>query len=138
MEKKKGMTVDELRDALSYMDGRRIVKIYSYGTVDADISEVHEDEVNKDRPVATVTIITTDADEHLKTLLDAFFSNRLPIEAPGYHKLCLTTVDIQDMLAPMMDVSKKKLMDYMVNNGYQMHQQPDGTPRWVMFANLNT
>lgn len=138
MTKKKEMTVDELREALSYMDGSRIVKIYSHGSMDADIAEVHEDEVNEDQPVATVTIVSTDADEHLKTLLDAFFSNRLPIEAPGYMKLCYTTMDIQDMLAPMMDVEKKHLMDYMANNGYQIHQQPDGTPRWVMFSKLNT
>lgn len=138
MAKKNEMTVDDLRDALSYMDGRRIVKIYSHGSMDADIAEVHEDEVNEDRPVATVTIVTTDADEHLKTLLDAFFSNRLPIEAPGYYKLSYTTEDIQDMLAPMMDVDKKRLMDYMANNGYQMQQQLDGTPRWVMFTKMDT
>ncbi len=138
MAKKKEMTVDELRDALSYMDGRRIVKIYSYGTIDADIADVHEDEVKEGREVATVTIVSSDADEHLKTLLDAFFSNRLPIEAPGYYKLCYTTIDIQDMLAPMMDVDKKRLMDYMTNNGYQLLQQQDGTPRWVMFTKMNT
>ena len=56
MTKKKEMTVDELRDALSYMDGRRIVKIYSHGSMDADIAEVHEDEVNEDRPVAPAII----------------------------------------------------------------------------------
>lgn len=138
MAKKNEMTVDELRDALSYMDGRRIVKIYSHGSMDADIAEIYEDEVVDDRKVATVTIVTTDADEHLKTLLDAFFSNRQPIEVPGYFKTAYTTVDIQDMLAPMMDVNKKRLMDYMAYHGYQMQQQPDGTPRWVMFTKMDS
>lgn len=138
MTKKNEMTVDDLRDALSYMDGRRIVKIWAHGGYDADIAEVHEDEVNEDRPVATVTIVTSDANQHLKALLNAFFSNRLPIEAPGYFRMAYTTVDIQDMLAPMMDVDKRVLMDYMANNGYQIHQQNDGTPRWVMFTNINT
>ncbi len=138
MAKKNEMTVDELRDALSYMDGRRIVKIWAHGGYDADIAEVHEDEVNEDRPVATVTIVTTDANQHLKTLLDAFFSNRLPIEAPGYYRMTYTTEDIQDMLVPMMNVDKGVLMDYMANNGYQIHQQPDSTPRWVMFTKMNT
>lgn len=138
MAKKNEMTVDELRDALSYMDGRRIVKIWAHGGFDADIAEVHEDEVNEDRPVATVTIVTSDANQHLKTLLDAFFSNRLPIEAPGYYRMTYTTEDIQDMLVPMMNVDKGVLMDYMANNGYQIHQQPDSTPRWVMFTKMNT
>lgn len=138
MAKKNEMTVDELRDALSYMDGRRIVKIWAHGGYDADIAEVHEDEVNEDRPVATVTIVTSDANQHLKTLLDAFFSNRLPIEAPGYYRMTYTTEDIQDMLVPMMSVDKGVLMDYMANNGYQIHQQPDSTPRWVMFTKMNT
>lgn len=138
MAKKNEMTVDELRDALSYMDGRRIVKIWAHGGYDADIAEVHEDEVNEDRPVATVTIVTSDANQHLKTLLDAFFSNRLPIEAPGYYRMTYTTEDIQDMLVPMMNVDKGVLMDYMANNGYQIHQQPDSTPRWVMFTKVNT
>ncbi len=138
MAKKNEMTVDELRDALSYMDGRRIVKIWAHGGYDADIAEVHEDEVNEDRPVATVTIVTSDANQHLKTLLDAFFSNRLPIEAPGYYRMTYTTEDIQDMLVPMMNVDKSVLMDYMANNGYQIHQQPDSTPRWVMFTKMNT
>ena len=138
MTKKNEMTVDELRDALSYMDGRRIVKIWAHGGYDADIAEVHEDEVSEDRPVATVTIVTSDANQHLKTLLDAFFSNRLPIEAPGYYRMTYTTEDIQDMLVPMMNVDKGVLMDYMANNGYQIHQQPDSTPRWVMFTKMNT
>ena len=138
MAKKTVRTVDGLRDALSYMDGRRIVKIWAHGGYDADIAEVHEDEVNEDRPVATVTIVTSDANQHLKTLLDAFFSNRLPIEAPGYYRMTYTTEDIQDMLVPMMNVDKGVLMDYMANNGYQIHQQPDSTPRWVMFTKMNT
>lgn len=138
MAKKNEMTVDELREALGYMDGRRIVKIWAHGGFDADIAEVHEDEVNEDRPVATVTIVTSDANQHLKTLLDAFFSNRLPIEAPGYYRMTYTTEDIQDMLVPMMNVDKGVLMDYMANNGYQIHQQPDSTPRWVMFTKMNT
>lgn len=138
MAKKNEMTVDDLRDALSYMDGRRIVKIWAHGGYDADIAEVHEDEVSEDRPVATVTIVTSDANQHLKTLLDAFFSNRLPIEAPGYYRMTYTTEDIQDMLVPMMNVDKGVLMDYMANNGYQIHQQPDSTPRWVMFTKMNT
>ena len=52
------MTVDELMDALGYMDGRRIVKVYSGGAMDDDIIEVHEDEITEDRPVGTVTIVT--------------------------------------------------------------------------------
>ena len=138
MAKKNEMTVDELRDALSYMDGRRIVKIWAHGGYDADIAEVHEDEVNEDRPVATVTIVTSDANQHLKTLLDAFFSNRLPIEAPGYYRMTYTTEDIQDLLVPMINVEKCVLMDYIANNGYQIHQQPDSTPRWVMFTKMDT
>lgn len=137
MAKKNEMTVDDLRESLSYMDGRRIVKIYSHGSMDADIADVHEDEVNEDRPVATVTIVTTDADEHLKTLLDAFFSNRLPLDAPGYYKMTYTTEEILDMLEPMMEVKKASLMDYMSNHGYQIQQQLDGTPRWVVYTIIN-
>lgn len=136
MAKKNEMTVDDLREALSYMDGRRIVKIYAHGAMDADIAEVHEDEVDEDRPVATVTIVAVGADEHLKTLLDAFFSNRLPLEAPGFCGMAYTTEEIIDMLDPMMSVGKKDLMDYMVNHGYQMKRQPDGTPRWVVYTNM--
>ena len=93
--------------------------------------------MNEDRPVATVTIVTTDADEHLKTLLDAFFSNRLPLEAPGYYKMSYTTEEILDMLEPMMEVGKARLMDYMSNHGYQIQQQLDGTPRWVVYTIIN-
>jgi len=135
---KKEMTVDELRDVLGYMDGRRIVKIYSYGSMDADIAEVHEDEITDDRKIGTVTIVTSDANEHLKILLDAFFRNCLPLEAPGYYKSTYTTGDILDLLDPMLNVEKKRLMDYMANHGYQIHQQPDGTPRWVVYTKLIT
>ena len=133
-----GMTVDELRDALSYVDGRRIVKIYGNGSMDDDIAEVHEDEVNKDRPVATVTIVTKMADNSLKTLLDAFFIDKLTIEAPGYYLTPMTTMDIIDKLDPMMDVNGVDLIKYMTNNGYQIKPQHDGLPRWVLYTKIDT
>lgn len=135
---KNGMTVDELRDALSYVDGRRIVKIYGNGSMDDDIAEVHEDEVNVDRPVATVTIVTKMADNSLKTLLDAFFIDKLPIEAPGYYLTPMTTMDIIDKLDPMMNVNGVDLIKYMTNNGYQIKPQYDGLPRWVLYTKIDT
>lgn len=135
---KNGMTVDELRDALSYLDGRRIVKVYGNGSMDDDIAEVHEDEVNEDRPVATVTIVTKMADNSLKTLLDAFFIDKLPIEAPGYYLTPMTTMDIIDKLDPMMDVNGVDLIKYMTNNGYQIKPQRDGLPRWALFTKIDT
>ena len=135
---KNGMTVDELRDALSYMDGRRIVKIYGNGSMDDEIAEVHEDEVNEDRPVATVTIVTKMADNSLKTLLDAFFIDKLPIEAPGYYKTPMTTMDIIDKLDPMMSVRGVDIINYMANNGYQIKPQHDGLPRWELYTKIDT
>lgn len=135
---KNGMTVDELRDALSYMDGRRIVKVYGNGSMDDDIAEVHEDEVNEDRPVATVTIVTKMADNSLKTLLDAFFIDKLPIEAPGYYKTPMTTMDIIDKLDPMMSVRGVDIINYMANNGYQIKPQHDGLPRWELYTKIDT
>ena len=135
---KNGMTVDELRDALSYLDGRRIVKVYGNGSMDDDIAEVHEDEVNVDRPVATVTIVTKMADNSLKTLLDAFFIDKLPIEAPGYYLTPMTTMDIIDKLDPMMNVNGVDLVKYMTNNGYQIKPQRDGLPRWVLYTKIDT
>ena len=134
MGKKNQMTVDELREALSYMDGRRIVKIYGNGSMDDDIAEIHEDEVNEDRKVATVTIVTAFSDTHLRELLVAFFENCLPIEAPGYQKLTYTTEEIIDRLDPMMTVGKNDLIKYMSNNGYQIKKQIDGMPRWVIYT----
>ena len=135
---KNGMTVDDLRDALSYMDGRRIVKVYGNGSMDDEITEVHEDEVNEDRPVATVTIVTKMADNSLKTLLDAFFIDKLPIEAPGYYKTPMTTMDIIDKLDPMMSVRGVDIINYMANNGYQIKPQHDGLPRWVLYTKIDT
>ena len=135
---KNGMTVDELRDALSYMDGRRIVKVYGNGSMDDEIAEVHEDEVNEDRPVATVTIVTKMADNSLKTLLDAFFIDKLPIEAPGYYKTPMTTMDIIDKLDPMMSVRGVDVINYMANNGYQIKPQHDGLPRWELYTKIDT
>lgn len=135
---KNGMTVDDLRDALSYMDGRRIVKVYGNGSMDDEIAEVHEDEVNEDRPVATVTIVTKMADNSLKTLLDAFFIDKLPIEAPGYYLTPMTTMDIIDKLDPMMDVNGVDLIKYMTNNGYQIKPKHDGLPRWVLYTKIDT
>lgn len=135
---KNGMTVDELRDALSYMDGRRIVKVYGNGSMDDEIAEVHEDEVNEDRPVATVTIVTKMADNSLKTLLDAFFIDKLPIEAPGYYKTPMTTMDIIDKLDPMMSVRGVDIINYMANNGYQIKPQHDGLPRWELYTKIDT
>lgn len=135
---KNGMTVDDLRDALSYMDGRRIVKVYGNGSMDDDIAEVHEDEVNEDRPVATVTIVTKMADNSLKTLLDAFFIDKLPIEAPGYYKTPMTTMDIIDKLDPMMSVRGVDIINYMANNGYQIKPQHDGLPRWELYTKIDT
>lgn len=135
---KNGMTVDDLRDALSYMDGRRIVKVYGNGSMDDEIAEVHEDEVNEDRPVATVTIVTKMADNSLKTLLDAFFIDKLPIEAPGYYKTPMTTMDIIDKLDPMMSVRGVDIINYMANNGYQIKPQHDGLPRWELYTKIDT
>ncbi len=134
---KNEMTVDELRDALSYMDGRRIVKIYASGAMDADIAEVHEDEVNKDRSVGTVTIIASSAHPHLKNVLDAYFGNCLPLEAPGYTCRRLSTLDIIDELEPMMKVNENDLMEYMANNGYVIRRDIDGQPKWMVWQTYN-
>ena len=128
------MSVDMLMAALSDAGGSRIVKIYGNGSMDADIAEVHIDEVNDERKVPTVTIVTEHANNHLKELLDAFFENRLPLEAPGYMKSALTTDEIIDMLEPMMSVDKPKLLDYMSNHGYQIRHQLDGIPRWMVYS----
>lgn len=132
------MTVDMLRAALLDTEGSRIVKVYSNGSMDADVAEVHIDEVNENRKVATVTIVTENADNHLKQLLDAYFENRLPVEMKdfGFVRQTMTTEDIIDQLSPMMDVAKRDLMDYMSNHGYQIHQQVDGLPRWVLYTNI--
>ena len=134
------MTVDMLRAALLDTEGDRIVKIYGNGCMDADVAEVHIDEVNENRKVATVTIVTENADNHLKQLLDAFFENRLPVEMKdfGFVRQTKTTEDIIDQLSPMMDVGKHDLMDYMSNHGYQIRQQVDGLPRWVLYTNIKT
>ena len=134
MAQKNEMTVDELREALMYMDGRRIVKVYGNGSMDDDIVEVHEDEVNEDRKVATVTIVTAFANHQLRELLMAFFDNCLPIEAPGYSKLTYTTEEIIDALDPMMTVQKDDLIKYMSNNGYKIQKQLDGIPKWVVYT----
>lgn len=132
------MTVDMLRAALLDTEGDRIVKIYANGSMDADVAEVHIDEVNENRKVATVTIVTENADNHLKQLLDAYFENRLPVEMNdfGFVRQTMTTEDIIDQLSPMMDVGKRDLMDYMSNHGYQIRQQVDGLPRWVLYTNI--
>lgn len=132
------MTVDMLRAALLDTEGGRIVKIYGNGSMDADVAEVHIDEVNENRKVATVTIVTENADNHLKQLLDAYFENRLPVEMKdfGFVRQTMTTEDIIDQLSPMMVVGKRDLMDYMSNHGYQIHQQVDGLPRWVLYTNI--
>ena len=132
------MTVDMLRAALLDTEGGRIVKIYGNGIMDADVAEVHIDEVNENRKVATVTIVTENADNHLKQLLDAYFENRLPVEMKdfGFVRQTKTTEDIIDQLSPMMDVGKRDLMDYMSHHGYQIRQQVDGLPRWVLYTNI--
>jgi len=132
------MTVDMLRAALLDTEGGRIVKIYGNGCMDADVAEVHIDEVNENRKVATVTIVTENADNHLKQLLDAYFENRLPVKMKGFDfvRMTMTTEDIIDQLSPMMDVGKRDLMDYMSNHGYQIRQQIDGLPRWVLYSKI--
>ena len=129
-------TVRELIVALEDMQGNLPVKVSAGDMLDATIVSVCESGDGDSGRKSYVSIICDNADEYETGVLRAFFLHRLPIEAPGYLAQAYTTQDIIDMLEPMVDIGKKKLISYMNNNGYEIHPQLDGIPRWMVYTRL--
>lgn len=70
-----------------------------------------------------------------KAVLDAYFSTRQPLNglSMGMVEERKTTVQIQDDLAPTLKIDDHVIVDYMLNHGYMLMQDDDGTPIWQMF-----
>lgn len=132
----KEMTVSELRLSLDEIDGNLPVKMNAGATIDADIVEVRENGEGEFRK-PYVSLIAEDSDEYENNVLRAFFLHRLPIEAPGYTAWPFTSQDIIDMLEPMVDIGKAKLVKYLSNNGYEIRPQMDGVPRWILYTKMD-
>ena len=70
-----------------------------------------------------------------KAVLDAYFSTRQPLSGlvGTMVEEQKTTVQIQDDLSPTLKIADEVIVDYMLQSGYMLKQDDDGTPIWQMF-----
>ncbi len=129
------MTVNDLMERMSYLDGRRILKVATAKELGSYVSDVVEDDAGEDDGEKTVTIFAESAPVSVKELLDAWAQNKQPIDVPGYVQTYMTTMQIIDELEEMMDVQKPLLISYLANAGYQIANRPDG-PHWRLFVRM--
>ena len=72
--------------------------------------------------------------EFSRVLLDCYFLNRESRNLyDGSIQENKTTVQIKDELAPMLDVSEEDIVDYMLEHGYGLTMEEDGTVVWEIW-----
>lgn len=72
-------------------------------------------------------------EEFVQLLLDNYFATRGNLPGAGYIEDYKTTQDIQDELEPMYHVTRGEIIGYLVEHGYGMMTDPDGTVRWAIW-----
>ena len=70
-----------------------------------------------------------------KAVLDSYFSTRQPVFQDMTHTVeeKKTTQQIQDDLLPTLQISDEVIVDYMLQSGYLLVQDDDGSPIWQMW-----
>lgn len=70
-----------------------------------------------------------------KAVLDSYFSTRQPVFQDMTHTVeeKKTTQQVQDDLLPTLQISDEVIVDYMLQSGYLLVQDDDGSPIWQMW-----
>ena len=71
--------------------------------------------------------------EVTKALLDSYFGCRSPHPEQGYTQQNRTTLDITDDLMPMKRVDGEEVNKYMMEHGYDMTTEADGSVSWAIW-----
>lgn len=66
-------------------------------------------------------------------ILEQFFLKSFPTRQDGTVQVNRSTLEIMDELSEMMDVPKFKVIEFMVNNGYQLTTEEDGSVKWAIW-----
>lgn len=70
-----------------------------------------------------------------KAVLDSSFSTRQPVFQNMTHTVeeKKTTLQVQDDLLPTLKITDEVIVDYMLQSGYLLVQDDDGSPIWQMW-----
>lgn len=70
-----------------------------------------------------------------KAVLDSYFSTRQPVFQDMTHTVeeKKTTQQVQDDLLPTLKITDEVIVDYMLQSGYLLVQDDDGSPIWHMW-----
>lgn len=74
--------------------------------------------------------------EFARQLLDSYFMFRDNLPREGYVQENKTTLQIMDELSPMMLLSTDDVVQYMLDNDYQMTTEQDGTVSWAVWRQV--
>ena len=125
------MKTNDLYAALVNIDGRKRVVVDTGDVSDIDIHSVKEGE-------KTVTLICRTMENVARQVLDAYFQTRLPLAfdavTPPERK---TTLEIQDDLRDMYEVSQKDITEYLLSHAYTMATEENGTLSWRIWRRFD-
>lgn len=76
--------------------------------------------------------MATDKIKFDKYILIRYFQEYLPVDKEGENVIYKTSLQIQDELADMADISINQIVAAMVELGYSLAIAPDGRPAWMM------
>lgn len=70
-----------------------------------------------------------------KAVLDSYFSTRQPVfqDMTNTVEEKKTTLQVQDDLLPTLKITDEVIVDYMLQSGYLLVQDDDGSPIWQMW-----
>lgn len=74
--------------------------------------------------------------EFARQLLNSYFMFRDNLPREGYVQENKTTLQIMDELSPMMLLSTDDVVQYMLDNDYQMTTEQDGTVSWAVWRQV--
>ena len=76
--------------------------------------------------------MATDKIKFDKYILIRYFQEYLPVDKEGENVIYKTSLQIQDELADMADISINQIAAAMGELGYSLAIAPDGRPAWMM------
>lgn len=76
--------------------------------------------------------MATDKIKFDKYILIRYFQEYLPVDKEGENVIYKTSLQIQDELADMADISINQIAAAMVELGSSLAIAPDGRPAWMM------
>ena len=125
------MKTNDLYAALVNIDGRKRVVVDTGDVSDIEIYSVKEEEKK-------VTLVCRTEENMARQILDAYFQTRLPLAfdavTPPERK---TTLEIQDDLRDMYEVSQGDITKYLLSHAYTMATEENGTLSWRIWRRFD-